>query len=98
MIKKLSVLILLILFISASIAYSKEQSPTQEVENFFQMVQDGKKTKHMTNFLKDRVFPLLNHKLFSCWKLKLQVVFPFMVLFSGLKKYEKRVLEDLLLD
>ena len=42
MIKKLSVLILLILFISASIVYSKEQSPTQKVENFFQMVQNGK--------------------------------------------------------
>ena len=42
MIKKLSVLILLILFTSASIAYSKEQSPTQKVENFFQMIQNGK--------------------------------------------------------
>ena len=40
--KKLSISILLVLFVSASIVYSKEQEPTQKVENFLQMVQDGK--------------------------------------------------------
>jgi hypothetical protein len=40
--KKLSISILLLLFVSASIVYSKEQDPTQKVENFLQMVQDGK--------------------------------------------------------
>lgn len=57
MIKKLSVLILLILFISASVAYSKEQSPTQEVENFFQMVQDGKINEAYDQLLKGSSIP-----------------------------------------
>jgi hypothetical protein len=42
MIKKLSITILLILFVSVSISYAKQQGPTQMVEAFFAMLQKGK--------------------------------------------------------
>jgi len=42
MIKKLSILILPALFISASMAYSMEQKPAQKAEKFLQMIQNGK--------------------------------------------------------
>jgi len=42
MIKRLSILILLVLFISTSSVHSMEQKPIQKVENFLQMVQNGK--------------------------------------------------------
>ena len=42
MIKKISISILVILFIPISIVCAKEQTPSQKVENFFQMIQNDK--------------------------------------------------------